>query len=329
MKKAGIIFGVIIFLAVVFLLIGFFDNKKERENNANNFPGGNNLETQDIPEPVPEQTETPLTWKAKGVAVSGKYADAEVIVLNDGKYRIYYSEEPEVSGFSGKLYSAISSDGVIWMQESGTRKEWATFPSIIKLSDGKYRMYFQNGGVIKSALSSDGLSWKDESGTRIDSSNNAGLNLNNVASPAVTKIGSEYVMVYRGDISGKYSSEVPNSNTELFLWATSNDGLVFEKKGVALDSRNNEFQGLLDGCEFVDWDGETRLYFWSYKGVYHSNFKDNKFEESEFDFSTNTNPNLKFYPDPPADPTLIKIGDNWLMYYGQHTKGIYFAEFGK
>jgi len=130
-------------------------------------------------------------------------------------------------------------------------------------------------------------------------------------------------MVYRGDISEKYSSEAPNSNTQILLWATSNDGLSFEKKGIALDSRNSELQGLADGPEFVDFNGEIRVYFWSYKGVYHTTFKDNKFSAEEFDFS-NT-PGLNFSPTPPGDPTIIKIGDNWFMYYGQHTKGIYYA----
>ena len=102
------------------------------------------------------------TWQMGGVAIAGKYADADVVDLENGNYRMYYSLEPEVAGFNGQVYSALSSDGISWTQETGTRKEGATFPSVIKLPDGRYRMYFQNAGVIKSAISSDGLAWQEE-----------------------------------------------------------------------------------------------------------------------------------------------------------------------
>lgn len=318
-KGVVILAGIIIVILALFLLAGF-----KKENPVQNEPA-EALNTGNVQNNASSSASIP-EWKVQGAAIQGKYADAEVVDFGD-KYRLYYSEEPEVSGFSGKIYSSISEDGITWTQEPGIRKEWATFASIIKLSDGKFRMYFQNAGAIKSALSSDGLSWQDEPGIRMDSSNTAGLTLENVASPTVIKIGGEYVLVYRGDIKGKYSSEVPNSNTQLFLWAVSSDGLNFEKKGIALDSRDDNLQGLADGSEFVDFNGEIRLYFWSYQGVYHAVFKEDKFSGSEFDFSTNADTNKKFYPNPPSDPTLIRIGSRWLMYYGQHTAGIYYAAF--
>jgi hypothetical protein len=36
-----------------------------------------------------------------------------------------------------------------------------------------------------------------------------------------------------------------------------------------------------------------------------------------------------FPENPPGDPTLIEINDKWFMYYGQHTKGIYYATLEK
>jgi len=311
MKKGvmiGIVIGVVILLGVViFLLIGPKPNPEDREM-------GENLVKN-------------ASWQPKGVAISGQYADAEIVSLGTGNgYRMYYSEEPEVAGFSGKLYSATSSDGIIWSQESGVRKEWATFPSVMKLEDDRYRLYFQNDGKIKSAISSDGLTFSEESGVRMDSANSLGLVFENVAAPTVIKTGNDYVMVYRGTINERYTAEqVPNSNTQLFLWATSNDGLNFEKRGIAIDSRNSVFKGLLDGCEFVQWDnGVARLYFWSYSGVYHVVFN-GSFSEEEFDFSTGTGSGQPFPENPPADPTLMKINDEWFMYYGQHGRGIYYA----
>ncbi|MBI4116716.1 hypothetical protein HY449_03145 [Candidatus Pacearchaeota archaeon] len=277
-----------------------------------------------------EQTneENVPVWTEKGIVVPGTYADADVVDLGNGNYRIYYSLEPEVEGFNGQVYSAVSSDGISWVQESGTRKEGATFPSVIKLSDGKYRMYFQNSGVIKSATSSDGLAWKDEAGTRMDAKNNVGLTFINVLAPTVINIGSEYVMAYAGAINEKYSGEtVPNSETHVLMWATSKDGLTFEKKGMAVDSRNSQFKGWLDGPEFVNFDGETRIYFWSYKGVYHAVFSNNAFSDSEFDFTNSPDSKNPFPLNPPGDPTLMKINGKWLMYYGQHQTGIYYAAF--
>ena len=270
------------------------------------------------------------SWKAGGVAIAGNYADADVVDLGNGKYRMYYSLEPEVSGFKGQVYSTISSDGKKWVQEDGTRMEWATFPSVIKLPDGRFRMYYQNAGVIKSAISSDGISWSEELGTRIDADNSAGLSLTVVGAPTVMKMGDKYLIVYFGAINQKYTDAgmVPNSETHLFLWATSSDGLTFEKKGIALDSRNNEFKGWIDGPEFVEWENELRLYFWSYKGIYHVTYKDGKFSESEdavFEFTTDSDPKKPFPENPPGDPTLAKINGKWFMYYGQHEKGIYYA----
>lgn len=275
----------------------------------------------------PQNTQ-PL-WQSGGMAIGGKFADAEVVELGDGRYRMYYSAEPETAGFEGQVYSAISGDGINWTQENGTRMKWATFPSVLKLSDGRYRMYFQNAGVIKSAVSDDGLSWTDEPGVRIDQANNAGLVLANVAAPTVIKTGSEYIMVYRGTINEKYPAKVPNNDTQLFLWAVSKDGLSFEKKGIALDSRISTFSGLLDGAEFVKWDdGAVRLYFWSYRGVYHTVFENGKFSiNTQFDYTTAQDSNIMFPENPPGDPTLMKVNNKWFMYYGQHAKGIYYAVF--
>jgi len=308
---------------------GTLDNESLKTNNQE--PGKQQAMTEEsidkeiIPQEA-EQIKQAIAWKEKGAAIPGKYADADIIALGNGKYRMYYSAEPEIPGFKGQVYSALSSDGKSWVQEDGTRKEWATFPSVIKLPDGRYRMYFQNMGVIKSAVSSDGLIWQDEPGTRIGTENSEGVIFENVVAPTVINTGSEYVMVYGGAINEKYSAEkVPNSETHILMWATSQDGLAFEKKGIAVDSRNSVFKGWLDGPEFVNWDGETRLYFWSYRGIYHVAFSNNVFSEPEFDFTNSQDSATPFPPNPPGDPTLAKINGKWLMYYGQHEKGIYYA----
>lgn len=275
-------------------------------------------------------TKTTTAWQEKGVAISGKFADAEVVEIKEGKFRLYYSVEPEVAGNKLELYSATSTYGINWTQEEGTRKTMATFADVVKLPDGSWRMYFQNSGVIKSATSTDGLTWNDEVGTRIDKTEK-GYNLENVGAQTTMMLNDgSYLMVYRGTIDEPYKTteKIPNNNTQLFFYATSSDGINFTKKGIALDSRNDTLYGMVDGAEWVKWENEFRLYFWGYYGVYYSTYSDGKFSTSPiFDFTNNPNSQAKFAANPPGDPTLIKIDDTWFMYYGQHTLGIYYAVF--
>src|SRR3990167_421899 len=144
----------------------------------------------------PTGSSTTETWTETGVAIAGAFADADIVDLENGKFRMYYSAEPETPGFNGQVYSAISNDGINWSQEEGTRLTSAIFPSVIKLPDGRFRMYFQDGPGINSAISADGLSWEKEQGTRVDVSNATGLSFSRVLAPTVIKIGDEYVMVY-------------------------------------------------------------------------------------------------------------------------------------
>lgn len=276
-------------------------------------------------EPAKEKEEL---WFETGVVIPGGYADADVVDLNNGKYRMYYSPEPGTKGFQGQVYSAISSDGVKWTIEDGTRLTSATFPSVIKLQGGSYRMYFQDNREIKSATSTDGLSWEREQGTRIDTVNTVGLSLTGVLAPTVMKIKEEYVMVYAGAINQAYEKEkVPNKETHPLLWATSKDGLTFKQKGIALDSRNETFKGWMDGPELVAWDANTiKLYFWGYFGVYESIFANGSFSEPKFVYyGPNYDEKMVFPSSPPGDPTLVKIDDTWNMFYGYYQKGIYRA----
>lgn len=287
--------------------------------------------------PNQNQTATPTAtnqttktgWREKGVAVAGKYADAEVADLGGGKYRLYYSVEPEVADNNLEVYSSTSTDGITWTKEDGVRKIMATFPDIVKLPDGKWRMYFQNAGEIKSAISTDGLAWQNEPGVRINKTEES-YEIDNVGAQTTMLLADNtYLMVYRGMIDKPYETaeKIPNQNMQLFFYAISTDGLNFTKKGLALDSRNDTLYGLADGAELVRWDNDQlRLYFWSYSGVYHIVYQNNKFTTaSEFDFTNKQNSQNKFPQNPPSDPTLIKIGQVWYMYYGQHTQGIYYA----
>ena len=308
---------------------------------AESMPSSQEISEQSTP-PSPkleqQQPKQPpqLTWKLGEVAIAGTYADAEIVELGNDNYRMYYSIEPEVPGNKLEVFSATSTDGINWNKEEGIRKEFATFPDIVKLPDGRFRMYFQNAGVIKSATSHDGLIWIDDPGIRIDKIE-LGFKLEDVGAQGTILLeDGTYIMAYRGTVNEPYrtAEKIPNKDTHIYFWATSKDGLAFEKKGLAIDSRNDVLLGAADGAEWVRWDHATgkielRVYFWSYAGIYHVTYQDGTFSEPVFDFTNNQDKMAKFPPNPPADPTLAKINGKWFMYYGQHTKGIYYATFGQ
>lgn len=274
---------------------------------------------------------TPATtkdgWKEVGPAFAGTYADTSIVALADGTYRMYTGVQPEVAGNKLEVFSATSKDGITWTKEAGNRKTMATFPEVLKLDDGTYRMYFQNAGVIKSATSKDGLTFTDEAGTRIDITNDAGITLDNVAAPAVLKLNDgSYIMVYRGSINSAYTAEtVPNKTMGVLMWATSTDGKTWTKKGLAVDTRTStELKGWADGPALVDFDGEIRLYFSTYAGIYSSVFSNNSFSTPKFSWTLTQKSNTVI-GIPPGDPALLKVDSTWYMYFGRHPEGIYYA----
>ena len=312
-------------LIVVTILVGigagyyfFIDNKDQEDS-------------QEATAKVEDESKSEVSkaWKEGGVAIAGKYADAEVIELDNGKYRMYYSIEPEVPGNKLEMFSALSSDGISWTNEVGVRKTFAVFPDIIELPDGRFRVYFQNERVIKSAISSDGLNFTDESGIRIDKPEQ-GYEIDAIGANSTYQMDdSSYLMVYSGTKENtRYDDEVPNNKIANLFYATSLDGLTWQKKGLAVSSDNTILKGWSDGAELVNFDGELRLYFWSYMGVYYTVFKDGAFSDNIiFDFTNNTDSSRVYPQNPPGDPTLIKIQNKWYMYYGQHEKGIYYATY--
>jgi hypothetical protein len=271
-----------------------------------------------------------LAWKEGGFAVAGTYADASVLKISDTQWRMYYAIQPEVQGNRFEVYSSTSTDGKTWTQEAGTRKTMATFPEVIKLSDGRYRMYFQSAGIIKSAISTDGLNFTDETGTRVDATGIDGLTLENAAAPAIAQqADGTFVLVYRATINTRYAANTPNPSTQILLWATSTDGLSFTKKGVAVDSRNSTLDGQLDGPNLVKWDdGTYHLFATSYTGVYEFTFNGTTFGKPALALAGEAKEtSMGFNGSPPGDPTVTKIGDTWYMYYGgpHDQNGIHYA----
>lgn len=184
-----------------------------------------------------------LTWTAEsGVRLgngnggeTGFVGSAEVIVLPDETYRMYYSRQYYDAGigdYRSEFLSAVSADGLVWTKEPGIRLNYGgTYDSmrmehidVIKLPDGTYRMYYSGfDGTyyrILSAASADGLLWIKEAGVRIDVGG-AYDSLHALSSVTLRIPDGRYIMFYCGH-SETWVGQV--------LSAVSVDGLAWTKE---------------------------------------------------------------------------------------------------
>jgi len=143
--------------------------------------------------------------------------DPAPFLLDDGRIRLYYfdineertSDDPERTN---KIYSAVSTDGINFVQEDGIRfsKHGIYDPDVIEVN-GVWRMYVGDidGNMVISAISSDGLNFVEE-----------GIAYSGGAVPDVFfKDGTYYLYVAGIDI------------------ATSQDGVSFSKTAYSFQSQ--------------------------------------------------------------------------------------------
>jgi len=126
-----------------------------------------------------------IEWSAEpGVRFKGLVMDPDVVPLPDGRYRMYFTARvPEhlkgPDDLPIAICSAISDDGLTFVEEPGLRWKLGSASSTILLPDGRFRMYYHHceaterirGGdptsVILSAVSDDGLEFTEEPGVRL------------------------------------------------------------------------------------------------------------------------------------------------------------------
>lgn len=124
-------------------------------------------------------TDEGLTWAREGkITISGlvqglPYVDPDIIRVDDGRYQIFFSTNPDKQPgnmlINTRIRSALSTDGENFTLDPGDRLSTDNTnmarvdADVVKLPDGKYRMYFGefNSGTpgpgamvnLKSALS--------------------------------------------------------------------------------------------------------------------------------------------------------------------------------
>jgi hypothetical protein len=121
-------------------------------------------------------TDNGQTWSSKEYVVFDGIeekvpVDPAPFLLSDGRIRLYYFDinEQRISPnqeATNKIYSAISTDGINFVQEDGIRFERKGIfdPDAVEV-DGTWRLYVGDieGNEVISAVSSDGLSFTEES----------------------------------------------------------------------------------------------------------------------------------------------------------------------
>jgi len=161
-----------------------------------------------------------------------------------------------------EVKSAISTDGRNFEIEPGVRIQGA-MPAIIKLPDGRWRMYYQTfeagGGVFKSAVSPDGLNWSTEAGVRLAAGGE--FDPDNIVHPTVIALPTGgYRMYYDGEIR-----RTEQDFTWRILSATSSDGLIWTKDpGVRIDIYQEPLRAYRvwsAHAEYSELTGTYQLYF--------------------------------------------------------------------
>ncbi|MCI0341053.1 MAG: alpha/beta hydrolase fold domain-containing protein [Planctomycetales bacterium] len=128
------------------------------------------------------------TWRRErarieGLAPRAKAVDPDPFRLPDGRIRLYYFASPAPQGRGPgdparaegphEVRSAVSTDGLRFVEEDGVRfaREGLTDPDVVRLPDGRFRMYFpvhagRAAGSVLSATSPDGLAFTEDPGVR-------------------------------------------------------------------------------------------------------------------------------------------------------------------
>lgn len=127
----------------------------------------------------------------------GPLADVAVLKLNDGRFRMIIGASP---GSSGGMRSAISTDGVKFALESGTRVTVCTqqipcfyHPFVMRLDDGRVKLFVglprdiqgTVSGIYSFTSTDDGLTFTLDAGVRVTA---AAAGTEGVSGPSIVKM---------------------------------------------------------------------------------------------------------------------------------------------
>lgn len=207
-------------------------------------------------------------WSYEGKLINEpRLFDVNVIRLNDGRYRLY-GEASDIGNHT--VVSYISNDGLSFTKENGYRLTGAFMPFVVKLPDGRFRLYYTDqqvligqfgGRAIMSAISDDGINFAAEDDDRL-AYTGEGYESSGVRGEKIVQLSNgSYRMYYHG---------IDASNHWRVLSAVSEDGLNWTREnGVRVDP-SSLCEGITrigNVAPLITPSGEYRLYVTALKCV--------------------------------------------------------------
>lgn len=264
-------------------------------------------------------TPTTVAWVVEGVRLtnattgfSGGFGDTSTIRLNDGRWRMFLVG-------NGAYHSAVSSDGLTFTMEPGTRLPLGNGQArVLRLDDGRVRIYYRSGGGILSAISTDeGLAFTAEAGERISAS---ATGLAAVSSPSFARGRDGRWHMYFSDLAATGTNLNPlrifsASSSDLLTW-TLDPGVRIGAGAVLGGSAEHP-------SAFTNADGSITLIY---------------FPKTPTGLMTSTSPDgLTFTTETSIgiplgnDPDVVRLPDGmYRMYYnwGDDTSGTIYSAKG-
>lgn len=177
-----------------------------------------------------------------------------IIRLTNGSYRMYFEGDYDqhLGETAWRLYSAVSTDGLSWVQEPGIRIDVGGpnacvnlgTPEIVELPGGSLRLYYScskflsgAGTFIVSATSTDGLAWVADAGVRLAPIAPAtALDVSDVARLP----DGRYRMYYTAVLAGQLNTNQVFSATssDLLNWTTEPGARIALGPSGSVDNRS-------------------------------------------------------------------------------------------
>jgi predicted GH43/DUF377 family glycosyl hydrolase len=273
-------------------------------------------------------------------------------VIKDGNtYVMYYAA---VKGdFSDtnfvRIFRATSNDGIDWVRDSiprlspGSEGSWDSAkverPSMIKLPDGTYRLYYagnnvpdvESGFQIGLATSPDGIAWSTNTGNPVLTPGEPGsFDELSIGGARVLLKDGEYWMWYAG-MSGAEKMSIG--------LAKSQDGIVWEKKGkvLALDVEGEESNEVGVADAHVTWNGTEFEMFYAVLQdygqllgpIWHATSPDGIGWIKDGSPILRRGDETSWTGQGIGSPSVLLEGDTYRMWYsGTHTDGATFFAIG-
>jgi len=184
------------------------------------------------------------------------------------QYLMWYdARAPGPSGTVASVGLATSRDGRTWTKHPNNpvippEARWPSVLALPQAEGGGYRVWFgaEDGLTIKTARSADGIAWTNVQ-TALSAGGPGQFDDLNAASPAVIRVGAQYLMLY--DV-GSSAQEAPTDKFQGLGLARSSDGVSWTRQGrvLALGSAGSPDAHRVYGASLLYDDSTRTFHIW-------------------------------------------------------------------